>query len=378
MTSEFESGSLPKSIRCFVLWGEDTVSRERSREAIVAEISGREGPCIRERSNSTLEPVGSFIARMAAPTLFQETRIFQLPHAQSLGNEELDDLDAAIEADIPGMFCIIEIDGDRKEADPVIKKICSGKRLKSSPPVCMVVEFSRPRDYEIGGWLVQNVPRFTGRRIAKNDADYLADRVGYNLDLLNSELQKIDLSLPPGKAIDRTAIDYFTGGYREMAPFELAAALGRQDFKNALVIIDNLFSVNVYMPTVSAALARHFWALFRIKKFLAANPETGRIFAASKGSNNIRQTASAMAIGKAAGLLHEGQEKRIYPVIIKSGVVDQANRFSERELAIILSWLLEFDLGIKTGGIEPERNALEMLCFRIVRVSFAAQEREAQ
>jgi DNA polymerase III delta subunit len=378
MTNEFEAGSFPISIHCFVLWGEDTVSRERAREAIVAEITGREGPCIRERSNATLEPMASFIQRMAAPTLFPEPRIFQLPHAQSLGSEELADLDATIEAAIPGIYCIIEIDGDRKEADPVIKKICSGKRLKASPPYCMVIEFSRPRDYEIGGWLVQNVPRFTGRRIAKNDADYLADRVGYDLDLLNSELQKIDLSLPPGKAIDRTAIDRLTGGYREMAPFELAGALGRQDFRNALLIIDNLFSVNVYMPTVSAALARHFWALFRIRKYLAANPETGRIFAASKGSNNTRQTASAMAIGKAAGLLHDGQEKRIYPVIIKSGVVDQANRFSERELALILTWLLEFDLGIKTGGIEPERNALEMLCFRIVRASTAAREQEAQ
>ena len=135
MTSEFESGSLPKSIRCFVLWGEDTVSRERSREAIVAEISGREGPCIRERSNSTLEPVGSFIARMAAPTLFQETRIFQLPHAQSLGNEELDDLDAAIEADIPGMFAgSLKSMATGRRRIRSSRKIHSGKRLEIFSP----------------------------------------------------------------------------------------------------------------------------------------------------------------------------------------------------------------------------------------------------
>jgi hypothetical protein len=120
----------------------------------------------------------------------------------------------------------------------------------------MVREFTRPRDYEIGGWLVENAPAIIGRRIAKNDADYLADRVGYDLDLLNSELQKIDLTLPPGKLIDRAAIDSATGGYREMAPFELAAALGAQDLPSAIRIIDSLFSVNVYMPIVVAALAR--------------------------------------------------------------------------------------------------------------------------
>jgi len=374
MMIESGKGSLPITARAFILWGEDTVSRERAREAIVAELSAREGPCARERFDSALEPAASFIQRMLAPSLFQETRIFHLPHAQTLRGEDLDDLDAALSCDIPRIYCIIEIDGDRKDAGAIVKKLHAGERSAADPPACMVREFTRPRDYEIGGWLVENAPAIIGRRIAKNDADYLADRVGYDLDLLNSELQKIDLTLPPGKLIDRAAIDSATGGYREMAPFELAAALGAQDLPSAIRIIDNLFSVNVYMPIVVAALARHFWALFRIRTFLAANPEVGRAYAASKGSGNPRQTASAMAIGKAAGLLREGQEKRIYPVIIKSGVVDQANRFSERELSMVLGWLLDFDIGIKTGGIEPSRNTLEMLCFRIVRVRTAVKE----
>jgi DNA polymerase III delta subunit len=374
MMIESSKGSLPLTVRVFILWGEDTVSRERAREAIVAELSAREGPCSRERFDSVLESAASFIQRMLAPSLFQETRIFHLPHAQTLGGEDLDDLDAALSYDIPFIYCIIEIDADRKDAVAIIKMLHASERSAADPPTCMVREFARPRDYEIGGWLVENVPRFIGRRIARNDADYLADRVGYDLDLLNSELQKIDLILPPGKSIDRAAIDRTTGDYREMAPFELAAALGARDLPSALRIIDNLFSVNVYMPIVTAALARHFWALFRIRTFLEANPEVGRAFAASKGSNNSRQTASAMAIGKAAGLLRDGQEKRIYPVIIKSGVVDQANRFSEQELSMALGQLLDFDIGIKTGRIEPSRNTLAMLCFRIVRAKTAAKE----
>jgi hypothetical protein len=40
----------------------------------------------------------------------------------------------------------------------------------------------------------------------------------------------------------------------------------------------------------------------------------------------------------------------------------------------VLGWLLDFDIGIKTGGIEPSRNTLEMLCFRIVRVRTAVKE----
>ncbi len=344
------------------------------REALVAELSKREGSCTRERFDAAREPAATFIQRMLAPSLFQETRIFLLPHAQTLEDEDLDDLDAALSCEIPGIYCIIEIDGDKKEAGVVINKLHANERSKATPPACMIAEFSRPPDHKIDEWLVQNVPRLTGRRIAKNDASHLADRVGYNLDILHSELQKIDLLLPPGKAIDRAAIDHSTGGFREMTPFELAAALGRQDLPAALRIIDNLFSVNVYLPLVVAALARHFWALFRIRKFLAMNPDVGRVYADARGSKNPRQTASAIAIGKAAGLLRDGQENRVFPVIIKPGVVDQANRFSDRDLSLALARLLDFDTGIKTGRIEPGRNTLAMLCFRIVRENAAAKE----
>jgi DNA polymerase III delta subunit len=69
------------------------------------------------------------------------------------------------------------------------------KRCSASPPTCLYEEFSRPRDYEIAKWLVANTPRLIGRRISEADAEYLADRVGYDLDALHSELQKIDLNL---------------------------------------------------------------------------------------------------------------------------------------------------------------------------------------
>ena len=54
-------------------------------------------------------------------------------------------------------------------------------------------------------------------------------------------------------------------------------------------------------------------------------------------------------------------------MLIKSGIVEQAHAFSEDELAQIIGWLLAFDTGIKTGKIEPTEDALQMLCYRIIR-----------
>jgi hypothetical protein len=56
------------------------------------------------------------------------------------------------------------------------------------------------------------------------------------------------------------------------------------------------------------------------------------------------------------------------PVLIKSGIVEQASGFSCEELSKILAWLLEFDTGFKTGKFEPTEQALQLLCYKIIRI----------
>ncbi len=374
MSALFDKKEDLRTVRCFILSGEDAVSRERAREGILAGLEAAAGPCSRESFDPAVESVALFAQRMLTPSLFQETRIFHFRHAQTLHDEELAELAAALSGDIPDIYCIIEIDEEKKDAARVIKELHIDKRGNT----CRTFEFGKPADWQIPDWLVVNVPLLIGRRITKVDAEYLAERVGYDLDVLHSELQKVDLYLASGAPVSRAAIEHITASVREMTAFELAAAVGRHDFPLAVRIIEALFSVNVHMPLVVSALTRHFWALFRIKKFLAANPGIGRRFAASKGYKNPDQTATGLAIGKAAGLLHDGEERKIYPVLIKSGIVEQASGFSEDELARIFGWFLEFDTGVKTGRIEPTRHALQMLCYRIIRIRTAASEGAAE
>jgi len=356
-----------RAVRCFVLWGEDTVSRERAREALIAALEAEAGPYTREPFDPAAESAALFAQRMLTPSLFQETRIFHLRHAQTVGDEDLGELDTALSGDIEGVYCVIEIDEEKKDTGRILKKLHIDERVSAKPPTACLLEFKKPRDWEIAGWLVDNAPLLINRKIARADAEYMIERVGTDLDTLYSELQKIDLYLAPSAPVTRAVIDHITGAVRPATPFELAAALGRRDFPRAMRIIDMLFSVTVSMPFVVSMIGRHFWALFRIKKFLAANPAVGRRFTASKGGKNQDQTETGLAIGKAAGLFGDGEERKIYPVLIKSGIVDQAMGFSEDELARILGWLLEFDTGIKTGTIEPTRDNLQMLCYRIVR-----------
>jgi len=363
------------AIRCFVLRGEDTVSRERARESIIAAIEKEGGPCVREPFDpSSAESASLFAQRMLTPSLFAERRVFHFRHAQNLEDEDLDELDSALSGGLEGVYCIIEIEEGKKDAGRVLKRLHIDERCSGKPPAGCLLEFEKPRDWEIAGWLVDNAPLLIGRKIARADAEYMIERVGKELDTLHSELQKIDLYLAPAASVTRAVIDHITGAVRPAMPFELAAALGRRDFPRAMRIIDLLFSVTVSMPFVVSAIGRHFWALFRIKKFLAANPDIGRRFAASRGSRNSDQTETGLAIGKAAGLIGDGEERKIYPVLIKSGIMEQAGRFTDEECAAILSWLVEFDTGIKTGRVEQTQSSLQALCYRIVRARQVLEE----
>jgi DNA polymerase III delta subunit len=362
------------AVTCFVLQGEDSVSRGRAREAVIAGLEKDGGPCVRESFDPAAESAALFAQRMLTPSLFAERRIFLLRHAQELEDEDLDELDLALSGGLEGVYCIIEIDDVKKDTGRVLKRLHINRRQSAKPPAACLREFEKPRDWEIPGWLVNNAPLLIGRTISGADAEYLTERAGNDLDTLHSELQKIDLYLPPSAPVTRAVIDHVTGAFRQATPYGLAAAIGRRDFPRVMKEIEALFSVAVSMPFVIAMVGRHFWALFRIKKFLAANPDTGRRFAASRGGKNSVQTETGLAIGKAAGLLHEGDERKIFPVIVKSGIVEQTRGFTGEELAAILSWLAEFDTGIKTGRIEQTKISLQTLCYRIVRAGQVLEE----
>ncbi|MBN2187882.1 MAG: hypothetical protein JW699_00400 [Chitinispirillaceae bacterium] len=375
------------TVRCFVLRGQDTVSRERARESIVAALEKEGGPCVREPFDpSAVESSALFVQRMLTPSLFQERRVFIFRHTREIRQAGLEELDAALSGLAEGVYCIIDleppvkkddaerVEGGGKEAKRVIEGLHIAERIAAQPPTACLLEFEKPRDYQIAGWLVDNAPVLIGRRIAPADAEYMVERVGSDLDTLNSELQKIDLYCAPGAPVTRAVIDHIAGNVRQATPFELAAALGRRDFPRAIRIIEMLFSFTISLPYVVSAIGRHFWTLFRIKKFLAVNPDIGRRFAASKGYKNAVQTETGLAIGKAAGILRDGEERRIYPALVKSGIVEQARSFSDDELAAILSWLVEFDTGIKTGMVEQTKSSLQTLCYRIVRARLVLEE----
>jgi DNA polymerase III delta subunit len=356
--------------RIYFLTGNDNVGKEQYRNRVLGSIKNVFSQSIIVRFDHAEGDFSAYTQEMLTQSLFQDTRIFIIGHGEELDDKELKLLDKILKKPSDDLFIIIEISEEKKSTTGgPLKKLQAEKRAQSSPDVYQIMDFQRPPEYKVAQWLTSQVSSLFGRSISKQDADFFIDLTGNDIDLLYSELQKIDIHLEPGEAITHSVIEQIVGPSRQMTVFELASELGKKNFARALDIIDSLFATTFSGPSMVTALFRQFWALLRIRKFAQTSSGVIKTFTKSKGFNNPSQNEAALAIGIAAGLLKEGDIRKVYPVIIASGIVDQAQRFSDEELYQVLRWLLEFDAGVKTGRVSPDQREVQMLCFRIARVS---------
>jgi DNA polymerase III delta subunit len=363
----------------FLLCGDDTILREKARaDAIAAACAGRPDTPV-ERYNADDNDFSSFSERIITPSLLSSARIFHISDVHLLDEKDLALLSGLFGYDLPDACVIMESDRLRAERTKKSKDAGLSKKYlawldafedkaSGSPARFSVKEFVKPPDYKMAEWVVAQVPFLFGRRIAKADAEHLIDLVGLDTAMLHSELQKIDLYLPDKAVIDQTVIDEVAGATRLMTPFELAAALGRKDLARALEIIGSIYTANVYLPLFVGAIFRHFWSLFKISEFAKVKPDVVRGFRASlKSYNRQLQEETGVAIGAAAGLFSEKQVKSVYPVLVKSGIVDQALSFETKQYKAIFAMLKDYDTGLKTGRADDSKTGFELFCYRIVR-----------
>lgn len=364
-------------MRVAVLAGDDTIARERAKEQLVKAIRQAYPNTLIERYDSAAGTFSDYLEGMLSPSLFQEMRICIIGHAQALNDRDCAALDRTIDHLPEDIFIIVEV-GDvtkgKKGASKTVQLLHAEKRAKKDPHSFLFRLFQKPPDYKIAQWLMEQVPSLCGRTISKADAEYLVDMVGYDIDLLSSEVQKIDIHLDAGSPVSRAAINTVVGASRQMTVFELAAACAAKQAQRVLTIVDSLFTTTFYGPMMISALTRHYWALFRIRQYAKNNPQDVKAFLQSKGFSNPAQNEAAFRIGCAAGLLRVGEQRKVYPVIIASGIVKQAQHYTDRELKQILAWLLEFDFGIKTGRLASSRQEVELFCFKLLRITELVQE----
>lgn len=356
--------------RLMIVTGDDNFAMELSRDKYLKQIRARHGQCTVEMFDSLNERIDEFMARAMTASLFQEIRVYCVLHAQTISEKDLAALDKSLNYEIPDVYIFVSAETEKKgTAGTKISKVLQFKKRADDRSVS-IKDCSKPYDDKIAAWIVEQVPLMFDRYIGMAEAEYLAETVEY--DLLYSELQKIDLALEPGARIDKNVIQEIVGATRIMSPFELAKALGKRDLPAALCVLDSLFNSSASAfaaPPLVAAVFRHFWTLLKIKKFIERKPHILKQYNTRGFGKDSPQSRAAVEIGVAVGLLFENMSGMAYYKIIKPGLVEQAQRFSEKGLTGIIKTLQRFDVDSKTGKAEATPCNLQMLCYRIARAA---------
>lgn len=362
------AAALPKA---YLFSGDDTVGKDTARSRALQSIHKAHSGAIIEFYDPSEAAFAEYLDRIMMPTLFSDIRIFIVTSAESLGERELAHLDALIAAPPDDVYVIVDIGdtGKKKSAknDP-LKKLRFTERSKDTSGSVVARSFQKPPEYKVVQWLIDSTPDLCGRTISQEVATLLVDLAGHDTATLYSELQKLDVHLDDGEEVNAESVRQIVGASRQMTVFELAAACTRKDALRVLEILDSLFTTVFSIPMLLSVLYRNYSSLLRIRSYGRLQPGDIKALTRSGGNFNAKNEA-AFRIGCAAGLLRPGEERKVYPVIIAPGIVAQAQQYTDEELILIIKWLLEFDVAVKTGRRRASRIEVELFCYRLMRVS---------
>ncbi len=362
-----EQTSIPKVL---FLTGSDSIGREKAKEKYRDSLFGLYPDISEEKYDSSVESFESFIERIITPSLFQNTRLFIIRHAQNVPTKEIEKLSPILDSEIPDAFVFIEWDTPNKrgrQTKTIAQLLGVKKRAKEKPELFRFLEFDRPPDYKMAEWLTNQVPLLFDRTIAKQAAQDLVDLVGNELDKLYSELQKIDIHLPEKAPINQEVITTITGASRTVNPFELAKALAQKNVSRVLELIDALYNQNVSTTACLNTLFKYYWNLFKIRAYAHGNRKNIEAYRRARYSEQMK---IAHTIGVETTIMAPSDsEKKAYPIMILSGIIDQALKYRYTHFKTIFTHIKDFDRGVKTGGVKPTKEAFEQLCYRIVRVA---------
>lgn len=188
-----------------------------------------------------------------------------------------------------------------------------------------VQAFKGPRAEDLPRWIVQRA-RHKGATIDRQAAFALATAVGEDLRALDNELEKLALYVNEARPITLDDVNLLAAYVEGAENFGLANAIGRGDARKALDQMHKLLQEGANPLGILAAITGQIRGLLEVKELAG-------------------QGLSPAAIARRKGWRSDYAAKMR---------LKEAGRFSLERLEEILALLLDTDLAIKTGRLEPQ------------------------
>jgi DNA polymerase-3 subunit delta len=185
-----------------------------------------------------------------------------------------------------------------------------------------VIEFASLKRQDLHKWLAKETQR-AGKKIAPATIEMLLNRVGQNMFLLKSEIQKLITFTGDEKVIEASDVQILTEPLIEESIFKVVDAIGQRLISQALKGIKDLLVSRQPPPVILAMLARQFRLILQTRQLV---------------SSGRSQTELVKLLN-------------IHPYVVNK-IINQSKNFNEQQIIVILNRLLEIDLGTKTGKLE--------------------------
>lgn len=229
---------------------------------------------------------------------------------------------------LPDWARLILVEDKRlKDTHPLVK-------LANEHPSGRAVPFDVPRDST--GWIIKRVAHYEAD-IEPGAAHMLAEMVGHDLRLADSEIAKLATYTNGQRAISKDDVLLLTPYTAEIEIWDLVDALGENDGARATETLHRLLRDIVGAKDEMGSLLGLFGMIVRQFRLLIM----------------AKDHLQGSTPGEMAGALG------VHPFVAKK-LTQQARNFSLPQLEAIYHHLLDTDLAIKTGQMEP-RLALEVL-----------------
>ncbi|MDH7486069.1 MAG: DNA polymerase III subunit delta [Anaerolineae bacterium] len=181
----------------------------------------------------------------------------------------------------------------------------------------------RKRRDDLVNW-IETRARARGGQITRDGTYELINTVGDNLRLLDQELQKLIAYTAGQRAIGREDVRLLVPEAAEANIFQMVDALGQGNGRRAIVLLHQLLDEGAAPLYLLSMIVRQYRLLLQVKELIA---------------QGLRPSAIA-------------SELKLRDFVVEK-MTGQARRYSLPQLEAIYERLLETDLAIKTGQMEP-------------------------
>ncbi len=198
------------------------------------------------------------------------------------------------------------------------------------------VRFFPLLEREVAAW-IEGRARERGLTIQHDAAQYLWQTVGNDLQKIDSELDKVEISIKDRKAITFSDVKAVAGDFREYTSFDLAAALGAKNRQKAFIILARLIQEGEAPVGLLGSIAWNFRRLLQAKTM------------------------------EASGSRPEEIMKKLRPPVIFHQVAqfrEQMKQYSLDELRAVFNVMLAADRSLKSGGLSG-RLVLERMILKL-------------